>query len=71
MTDKKKLPDETLKDVSGGAFVEISPGLDRFTGNNCISCSNNLPGRGCPYGSSVYAFKELGRDGICPKKEAM
>ena len=71
MDEKKTLSDETLKDVSGGTYAINYRKLEYFVGNNCASCSFDQLMHGCPYGGKVYAFQELGEDGICPKKEAM
>ena len=70
MTDKKKLPDETLKDVSGGAFMFERREFEKFEKNNCMHCNLKAELK-CPYGGSTKALQELGEDGICPKKEAM
>ena len=74
MSDEKKLPDEAVKDVSGGGNDEFalhvteqaSPKFAEFRQNNCKGCGkfNTV---GCPYYDIRVAFVEL-RGADCPDR---
>ena len=59
MNEEKKLPDEAVEDVAGGAtereFID-------FIRRNCGQCLNRP---NCPYGRPLSAFKQLGV-ALCP-----
>ena len=48
VTDEKRLPDETVKDVVGGSQ---DPEYDSFVANNCSDCPflNYMGRSGCPF----------------------
>ena len=74
MSDEKKLPDEAVKDVAGGAnsyqaikqAEEQSPKFAAFKNNNCDRCGK-YDTVYCPYNSILVAFMRL-RGADCPDR---
>ena len=57
MSDEKKLPDEALKDVSGGLKQEEWERYSLFNARNCAICT---AGRRCFYQTTFEAFDKMG-----------
>ena len=74
MNEEKKLTDEAVKDVAGGAYSdwaiekteEQSPKFAGFKNNNCDRCGKYGTSY-CPYNSILVAFMRL-RGEDCPDR---
>ena len=69
MNEEKKLDDEALENVSGGAGTADEQTKDKFWFIcNCFAGCYYENHGGCPYGSKKNAFSKVGAGNKCPKK---